>query len=168
MKLVQTLSLRDTLEWMHNFVADNGRQYSGQKDPENGPCELSTPNCEQRRDVSTFESQGCAATITWSVTLNFKVVGTHTYRFSLKDLDPKSVAWVKDMPFENAVTAATANNAKKVNVTFTPPAGATWDQSLNEPQTFVALVFDNGDHAQRFVKAFKHAIRLCGGKPSQF
>jgi hypothetical protein len=88
----QPSSLKDTLQWMHNFAADNGSQYTGQKNTDNGPCELSTPNCEQRHDVSTFDSQGCSATITWSVTLNLKDLGTHTYRFSLKDLDPKSVA----------------------------------------------------------------------------
>jgi hypothetical protein len=150
----QPVSLKDTLQWMHNFVADNGGQYTGQKNPDNGPCELGTSNCEQRHDVTTFDSQGCSATVTWSVTLNYKDIGTHTYRFSLKELDPKSVAWVKDMPFENAVIADTANSVKKVNVAFTPPAGVTWNKSLDEPQTFVALVFDNGDHAKRFVRAF--------------
>ncbi len=34
--------------------------------------------------------------------------------------------------------------------------------------TFVEIVFDNADDAKRFVKAFKHAILLCGGKPSTF
>ncbi|MGA3178350.1 MAG: hypothetical protein ABSE19_13520 [Candidatus Acidiferrum sp.] len=72
------------------------------------------------------------------------------------------------MPFENAVHADTTNSVKKVNVAFTPPAGVTWDKSLDEPQTWVALVFDNGDHAKRFVEAFKHAIQLCGGKRSLF
>ncbi len=164
----QPVSLKETLEWMHNFAADNGRQYVGQRNTDNGRCELGTPDCERRNDVTTFDSQGCSATVKWSVTLSYKDVGTHTYRFSLKDLDPKSVVWVKDMPFENAVIADTANSMKKVNVVFTPPASVTWDKSLDEPQTFVALVFDNGDHAKRFVKAFKHAIQLCGAKPSPF
>jgi len=70
------------------------------------------------------------------------------------------------MPFENAVIADTANSVKKVNVAVTSPV--TLEKSFDEPQTFVALVFDNGDHAKRFVGAFKHAIQLCGGKPSLF
>jgi len=41
----QPSSLKDTLQWMHNFAADNGSQYTGQKNTDNGPCELSTPNC---------------------------------------------------------------------------------------------------------------------------
>jgi hypothetical protein len=164
----QPVSLKDTLQWMHNFAADNGKQYVGQKNTDNGPCELGTPNCEQRLDVTTFDSKGCSATVTWSVTLNYENIGTHTYRFSLKDLDPKSVTWTKDRPFENAVITDTTNSAKKVNVTFTPPTGKTWDKSLDEPQTWVELVFDNRDDAKRFVKAFKHAIQLCGGKPSSF
>lgn len=164
----QPVSLKETLEWMHNFAADNGRQYAGQRNTDNGSCELGTPDCEQRKDVTTFDSQGCSATVKWSVALNYKDVGTQTYRFAPKDLDPKSAVWVKDMPFENAVIADTANSVKKVNVVFTPPEGMTWNKSLDEPQTFVALVFDNGDHGKRFVKAFKHAIQLCGGKPSPF
>jgi hypothetical protein len=47
-------------------------------------------------------------------------------------------------------------------------AGATWDKCLDEPQIFAALVFDNADHAKRFVEAFKHAIQLYSGKPSLF
>jgi len=86
----QPVSLEDTLQWMHNFAADNGKQYSGQKNTDNGPCKLGTPDCEERHDVTTFDSQCCSATITWSVTLNYKDVGTHAYRFSLKDLDPRA------------------------------------------------------------------------------
>lgn len=162
-------SLKDTLQWMHNFAADNGYQYTGQKTWDAGPCDVGTPNCEQRHDVTTFDSQGCSATVTWSVTLNYKDYGTHTYRFSLKDLDPKSVAYGKDRPFEVGVSADTTNSAKKVNASFAAPAdtgsGKYHDES---PQTFVELVFNSQDNGKRFAAAFKHAIQLCGGKPSLF
>ena len=92
----QPASLEDTLAWMHNFVADNGSQFTGQRNTDKGLCKLGNPNCEPRHDVTTFDSHGCLATITWSVTLNYKDVGTHTYHFSLKDLDPNSVASVKE------------------------------------------------------------------------
>ena len=158
----QAASLEDTLVWMHNFVADKGSQFTGQRNTEDkGLCKLGTPNCEPRHDVVTFDSHGCLATITWSVSLNYKEVGTHTYRFSLKDLDLKSVASVKDNPFENAVVAETTKSEKKVMESFTPAGG----KAQESKHTWVELVFDNGDSARRFVNVFKHAIQLCEGKP---
>ena len=160
----QSVNLKDTLLWMHNFVADNGSQFVGQRNPDNGSCELGTPNCEQRHDVSTFDSQGCSATVKWLVTLNYKDIGAHTYQFSLKDLDPKSVAVVKDKPFQNAVLVETTNSEKKVTESFIMPGSKTEESK----HTWVELVFDSEDSAKRFAKALKHAVQLCGGKPSAF
>lgn len=159
----QPASLEDTLVWMHNFVADKGSQFTGERDTDRGACKLGTPNCEPRHDITTFDSHGCLATITWSVALNYKDVGTHTYHFSLKDLDPHSVASVKDNPFENAVVVETANSEKKITESFTLPSGKG---EQRDKHTRVELVFDKGDNARRFVNAFKHAIQLCGGRPS--
>ena len=162
----QPASLEDTLVWMHNFVADNGNQFTGERNTDDkGACRLGTPNCVPRHDVTTFDSHGCLATITWSVALNYKDAGTHTYHFSLKDLDPKSVASVKDNPFEIAVVVETTNSEKKVAEIFTLPGGKA-EQRNNHAR--VELVFDKRDNAERFVKAFKQAIQLCGGKPSVF
>jgi hypothetical protein len=94
----QGVSLKDTLLWMHNFAADNASQFTGQNLVDNQPCNPG-PNCQQRHDVSTFDSKGCAATITWSIDLGLRDNGTYTYRVSLKDIDPNSVAWTKDGPF---------------------------------------------------------------------
>jgi hypothetical protein len=161
----QPASLEDTLVWMQNFVADNGSQFTGERNTDNGACKLGTANCELRHDVTTFDSHGCRATIQWSVAVNYKDVGTHTYHFSLKDLDPNSVASVKDNPFENAVVVETTNSEKRVTESFTLPNGKTEERNKHAR---VELVFDEGDNARRFVKAFKHAIQLCGGKPSGF
>jgi hypothetical protein len=161
----QPVSLKDTLQWMHNFVADKGRQYVGQSSVDNQRCELNTAHCEPRQDMATFDAQGCSATVSWSVSVSFKDLGIHAYHFSLKDLDPKSVSWVKDGPFENAVEVDATNTVKSVIETFTPPNGRTEEHGA---QSWVEIVFDNGDDAKRFVNAFKHAIQLCGGKSSVF
>jgi hypothetical protein len=161
----QPASLEDVLVWMQNFVADNGSQFTGQRNTDKGACKLGTPNCELRHDVTTFDSHGCRATITWSAALNYKDLGTHTYHFSLKDLDPNSVASVKDNPFEHAVVVETTNREKKVTESLTLPPGKTEERNKH---TWVELVFDNGDNSRRFAEAFKHAIQLCGGKPSLF
>jgi len=164
----QPASLKETLQWMHDFVADNGYQFTGQKTTDNGPCTVGAPDCQQRHDVTTFDSQGCSAIVTWSITLNLKDSGKYTYRVSLKDLDPKSVAVGKDRPFEICVSADTTNSLKKVISSFAPPAEAGIGKVPEDSQTFVELVFDSEGHANRFAGAFKHAIQLCGGKPSLF
>ena len=161
----QPSSLEDTLVWMDNFVADHGSQLTGQRNTDKGACKLGTPNCEPRHDVTILDSHGCLATIKWSVAVNYKDFGTHTYHFSLKDLDPNSVASVKDNPFENAVAVETTNSEKKVTESLTLPGGKAEERNKH---TRVELVFDNGDNARRFAKALKHAIQLCGGKPSAF
>ena len=159
----QPASLEDTLVWMDNFVADHGSQFTGQRNTDKGSCKLGAPNCELRHDVTTFDSHGCLATIKWSIVLNYKDLGTHTYHFSLRDLDPNSVASVKDNPFENAVVAETTNREKGVTESFALPGGKPEERNKH---AWVALVFDKGDNARRFAKDFKYAIQLCGGKAS--
>src|SRR6266480_923129 len=136
----QPASLEDTLVWMDNFVADHGSQFTGQRNTDKGSCKLGTPGCEPRHDVTTFDSHGCLATIRWS-------------------------ASVKDNPFENALVVETTNSEKRVTESFTLQGGKAEERNKH---TRVELVFDNGDNARRFVQAFKHAIQLCGGKPSAF
>lgn len=159
----QPVGLKDTLTWMHNFVAENSSQYTGHSSIDNHTCKLGEPKCQQRHDVSTFETQGCSATITWLVTLNDKDLETHTYLVSLKELDPNSVSWVKNGSFENAVEADTTNT-KPIVETFSLPIEKTQERIK---LSYVDVLFDNGDHAKRFVEVFEHAIRLCGGKPSR-
>jgi hypothetical protein len=92
----QPVSLKETLEWMQNFAADNGRQNVGQRNTDNGRCELGTADCEQRKDVTTFDSQGCSATEKWSVTL------------------APSLAWVEWLDNETACHAVDLAVRKKI------------------------------------------------------
>ena len=100
---------------------------------------------------------------------HFKDYATYTYQISLKDLDPNSVTSVKDRPFEIAVHADTTNSAKLVKETFSAPQDEeSIPRTTSSTRTWVELVFNSEDDAGRFAKAFKHAIQLCGGKPSTF
>ena len=159
----QPVSLKDTLKWMHDFVAENSSQYTGQSSIDNHTCKLGEPKCQQRHDVSTFETQGCSTTITWSVTLNDKDLETHVYIVSLKELDPNSVSWVKVGSFENAVEVDTTNTKPTVE-TFSLPIEKT---QKHIELSSVDVLFDSREHAKRFMEVFEHAIRLCGGKPSR-
>jgi hypothetical protein len=161
-------NLKETLTWMHNFAADNANQIVGQSSTDNQRCELGTPNCQDRRDETTFDGESCDATIKWTITFDYQNHGTYTYRVSLKNLDPNSVTIVKDLPFEIAVHSETTNSAKLVAQTFSPPMGKQSILDTPSTQTWVELVFADKDHANRFAKALRRAIHLCGGKPSAF
>jgi hypothetical protein len=42
-------------------------------------------------------------------------------------------------------------------------------EAHNNKPTFVATFYvDNSEYADRFAKAFRHAVALCGGKASPF
>ena len=43
-----------------------------------------------------------------------------------------------------------------------------WADGTDYPQWGLRLNFSNMDDAARFAKAMKHAVELCGGKPSTF
>src|SRR5437773_11588547 len=81
----QPASLEDTLVWMDNFVADHGSQFTGQRNTDKGSCKLGTPGCEPRHDVTTFDSNGCLATIRWSVAVKFRDVVNNTYHISMNE-----------------------------------------------------------------------------------
>lgn len=74
--------------------------------------------------------------------------------FSLSDLDPQAIKVLSD-----GVLFETTNNADKVVVN--PQGGGLkvdgWIANLNSQE-----------HAQRFGKALRHAIKLCGGQKSTF
>ena len=163
-------TLKETLTWMHNFADDNASQTVGQSSTGNQRCELGTPNCQNRHDETTFDSQGCDATVRWSISLDYKDLGTYTHRVSLKNLDPNSVSVIKDRPFDIAVMVETTNSERLVAEEFFPPKDKQTTSVPREPktQTFVELVFPDQDYANRFAKALRHAIHLCGGKPSAF
>ena len=68
-----------------------------------------------------------------------------------------------------------------MRVRFTPVEGKPWAYvdigTTNDEETIqtpdrktagVALRFDEPDFAKRFAKALRHAVELCGGKPSTF
>ena len=43
-----------------------------------------------------------------------------------------------------------------------------WEDGKDYQQRSLRITFLNDDDASRFAKAMKHAVELCGGKPSAF
>jgi hypothetical protein len=46
--------------------------------------------------------------------------------------------------------------------------GANHETKTQAKSFITDFVFDNVEYAYRFMHAFKHAVSLCGGKPSPF
>jgi len=132
-------SLRETQEWMRSFVADRGAS-------------------------ATFEGSGCSGAITWLD----EGSSYYTFSFSFGDLDPntaKSVHTVVSPPaLQNMwrATAVTTNNLKKVAVYNHQTKQSELDSVIE------GIPFRSDEDADRFAKALRHAILLCGGKPSPF
>ena len=132
-------SLQETQAWMQSFVADRG---SG----------------------ATYEGSGCSGSITWldNGTTNY------TFSFSYGDLDPNTARSVQTVVSPPAVqdmwraTAVTTSNLKKVSV---------YNHQTNQHEqdsVIEGIPFRSSEDADRFAKALRHMIAVCGGKPSPF
>ena len=76
---------------------------------------------------------------------------TRGVSYTLSDIDPTQIS-------VNSNSAHFANTDAK--------------RSINHSDIFYSanwiVIFDNSEHANQFVKAFRHAVELCGGKKSVF
>ena len=114
---------------------------------------------DQGFDGLTFEGKDCSAVINFS-----DEIGT-IVTFSFKDLDPNTATSVHVVVSRAALRnvfmakADTTNELKKVVVYN------SWEQTQ---QSWVEILFRGAEDADRFAKALRHAIVLCGGKPSPF
>ncbi len=158
-------SLADTLVWMHDFVAANGRSDSRQDADTNQVC-TTGEHCEVRIDKFHFESKGCSATITHDLTIAKVLESKETHTFNLKDLDPNTIFVEDDKTFQG-VWATTFNDKDLIKYTDRGVLNGERVSSNLDAHT-VYVGFRDAQAAQRFAKAWKHAITLCGGKPSVF
>ncbi len=129
--------------------------------------------------------------VTFTVTEQVDPTSIRFYEFvSLADIDPTSIKAgdlihdtdittvknpdlvnystyeVKDHPYI-FVTLRTTNDSNKVT-SHTKVNGedlSVTEHELGYPQEGIAV---NPEYAQRFIKAFRHAVDLCGGKASAF
>jgi hypothetical protein len=114
-----------------------------------------------------------------------------TYTFNLRDIDPNSITVktydlhrtydcsdpeevkLRELNCDSAeVFFATTNDAGAINkenvTTFTKLTGAD-HESRNAYKTGKSwFIVNDVPYAQRFAKAFKHTVELCGGKASKF
>jgi hypothetical protein len=120
------------------------------------------------RRTSTFTYDGCQITLyseDYPAGLD-NLRWTTTYRFNLRDLDPSAVTT------DSMVEFRTHNEEPLVEEdvhTLYPKIQGTGHETRSKGRTFfIVFYMDDIPYMERFVKAFRHAIALCGGKSSVF
>jgi len=146
-------SLNDTLQSMQNTFPESQT--------------LAAQRAGDKRELTFSE---CTATIRQ----DWATDGPSVRRETLIDLsliDPRSIqSYAGDLGSEKriAIVMLTATNDKKV-ITSTAENTVT-KAPIGKPfsSEHLWLYFIAPDRAERFAKAFRHAVELCGGKPSAF
>jgi S1-C subfamily serine protease len=158
-------SLAETLEWMHGTIGngDYGRNY-------NSEVEVSFTYGVPTPAV-WWEDSSCDVHVTYSSSgeKDSELI------FNLQDIDPESITlktedpdvacgnYCKDLPkspIAASVSFSTTNDNKAI---------ADWSYLLGKhhDKSEGGFMFIEA-YGPRFKKAFEHAVRLCGGKPSTF
>jgi hypothetical protein len=141
-------TFKETVSWMHNASEYNATL---DKDGELNSTEVSRDNtCHKFVIVQKHSGKSNRV---WVVTLD------------LKAIDPKQVYAdpVDDKPWSR-VWINTANDESRIHTLLTV------DGQKNDERDTAGVGLDFGEHtfAARFAKALRHAVVLCGGKPSVF
>jgi hypothetical protein len=152
-------SLQETTTWIHDFVETHGTVPTWEDAHETDVTKF---------DIS-FMGDGCITAIDSHTTLS--IDGTvskfwERYTFSLRNIDPRTVT-AFDAESYSGIRFATTNNRKNILNLYPRHGGAGDTVSANEEySTGFSVDSNNGGH--RLAKAFRHAVELCGGKPSAF
>jgi hypothetical protein len=165
----QRPSLAETQQWLANTFSDGVFEATG------------------RDSKITFN--GCRAVITGSTEFRYVEQTNHTTvpstdSFNLGDLDPNNIS------VDNTANGSIDNTAKNPAVVVNLPVNGRGgrvtevlqlparpnstptpkpDSSESDPTYYYALRLSVApEYAPRFIKAMRHAVELCGGKPSVF
>ena len=92
------------------------------------------------------------------------------YFFNLGDIDPANLVFSRGPRFRldapAMVTIRTRNDEKKIKIKF------DWQSEADAKPDNTYLIFTidalENDYVDRFAQAFRHAVEVCGGKPSLF
>ena len=141
-------SLKDTLEWMHSAFPDSQS--------------LTATMAGQTRELN---SSDCTVTITdrWKDKETKKMAKRDTV-IDLSLIDPDSIkAYVDNVipgdKDQGDVVLVTTDDKKNIVEKSTGKPYYTEREFIS----FIGI-----EYAERFAKALKHAVALCGGKPSTF
>lgn len=161
-----TPSLKDTLQWIHNTLESGA-----------GSLYMSIGNDGEieKRELTMVTAETCEVTFQYQTgpleKNSFGVIATPTFqlvqKFNFRDIDPTIITAGKaskdgkpaDTLGPYVIFTATARNNIK----------AIQNRSSGTDYTSDSLTFQLPyPYANRFTKAFKNAVVLCGGKASSF
>jgi hypothetical protein len=154
-------SLKDTTQWLENFSAYHGAWVND--DGSIAFEHLDINECSVTDRVFSLDKNGVPDPA------DFGDKHAH-FEFSFSDLDPNTVK--TNVPLDHhsvhAYTEFETTDAKpKIGLCGQVNVNGTEKTSCG-PFTRLSINLDNEADADRFTKAFKHAVILCGGKPSTF
>jgi hypothetical protein len=182
-------SLAETLAWMdstYNPHMGAGGSWG------HGREEIFSAGRAFKRRISTFEYDGCNFTINQkddpTAPLYSDLYTSSTFKFNLRDIDLKSIKLERLDPQYGGLSCdyntggmictiaemeiETQNQAPLMTERFHivwPKLKGSEHEAFDSKETFVsALYFDDAEYAERFSKALRHAVTLCGGKSSPF
>ncbi len=143
----------------------------------------------------TFTYSGCKVTIHSETEPRGDFSDVHSFHsetFNLRDIDPQSIK-VRTFDSHNdvfnctdpeqvqlyqlncdqaEVVFSTRNDASAIDedslTIFEKLQGAEHEARGKRKESGAAFIVDDVNYADRFAKAFKHAVELCGGRPSKF
>lgn len=133
------------------------------------------------QELNLKGDEPCRLYVEWEITFLHKPqqgVYPDEYQFHLGTIDPESVKVVTSRESQKQpegwkltnVHLATTNNEKTIWA-----SASNWEESKKVPEslqlwsmTDFDFQFRDTEQAERFAKALKHAVTLCGGKPSSF
>jgi hypothetical protein len=187
-------TLAETEKWiMQTFSTDSnsGRANCKEFNPAQPASEYGTSfYCEYESYV--LDLKGCDATLTIlyshrtqaDITSDQKEEkNTSVLSFNLRDIDPSSILSkeptgsfgpLKKKTYHYNIAAvevdfSTTDGADSMEVTFPHAPGPATPVKKHKCCDYFGSGIDlKPEYALRFVKAFRHAVELCGGKPSAF
>jgi hypothetical protein len=146
-------NLKDTVQWIQNSLnANQGNTFYG-----------SEGNLE-KRILTVPSASSCEVTFEYKIMSGNKTTFKATDKLNLKDINPSTIRTVRagkdSFGSTSLFFAETTNYADAITLQI----GGD-DYSVQSSDLLFELPTA---YAYRFEKAFKHAVALCGGKPSTF
>jgi hypothetical protein len=170
-------SLSDTLEWMKNTLGPKGFVESAR----NGynRYEAVPGKTSYTEVIKSFSYDGCRVKVVKVIDTFDPVlfggdhyVAEYTDEFNLADFDPNTVdSNTGDADLAGRIVVFSTTNDKKL----IHCSSVTLNGGQRKPTACIPAVddteqlrFSSKEYTERFAKALRHAIKLCGGKPSTF
>jgi len=159
-KKQQGPSLADTLSWMDHTYNPNSNGFGGHG-LTFSKCSMDCKDIGTKISLrETFAYNGCQISTT-TISNRKNDQGLHE-TFNLRDIDPQSVR-VLNKPMTVDEDGVQVKFSTRNNIEALTYSGNITGKSNNSEWSV-----NDETYARHFADAFRHAVELCGGKPSAF